>query len=145
MEFERDETILIGQWEITYHSSEIVDAFETSRSKYTADAGNQYVKAEITVTNRGIKSDSFFSASISIGSDSWEETKVYIVDFAKDTYYDCINQNITYFELFGKKQLDPGESMTGELIFQAPEDSIQEEGALYVAISRGRQILICPL
>lgn len=145
MEFERDEAILIGQWEITYHGCEIVDAFETSLSQYTADAGNQYVKAEITITNRGITSDSFLPATISVGSDSWEDMNVYIVDFANETFYDCINQNIMNFGLFGKSTMEPGESMTGELVFEVPEDAIQEMEALYIAASRGRQVIVCPL
>ena len=145
MEFERDETILIGQWEITYHGCEIVDAFESSLSQYAAGAGNQFVKAEITVTNRGITSDSLISSTISIGSGSWEETSVYIVDFANETFYECINQNIMNFGLFGKETLEPGESATGELVFEVPKDAIQEMEALYIAASRGRQIMVCPL
>ncbi len=145
MEFERDEAILIGQWEVTYHGYEVVDAFETSLSNYTADAGNQFVKADITITNRGIISDSFLSTTISIGSDDWEDVQVYIVDFANEAYYDCINRNVTNFGLFGGGQLEPGESKRGELVYQVPDEAVQGMESLYIAVSRGRQILICPL
>lgn len=145
MEFERDEAILIGQWEVTYHGYEVVDAFETSLSNYTADAGNQFVKADITITNRGIISDSFLSTTISIGSDDWEDVQVYIVDFANEAYYDCINRNVTNFGLFGGGQLEPGESKRGELVYQVPDEAVQGMESLYIAVSKGRQILICPL
>lgn len=145
MEFERDEDILIGQWEVTYHGYEVVDAFETSLSNYTADAGNQFVKADITITNRGIISDSFLSTTISIGSDDWEDVQVYIVDFANEAYYDCINRNVTNFGLFGGGQLEPGESKRGELVYQVPDEAVQGMESLYIAVSKGRQILICPL
>ncbi len=140
-EFEKEETVLIGPWEITYHNSEIVDAFETNLSKYTADAGNQFIKAEFTLTNRGNQKDTFITATF----DGWEDVAIYMIDFANETYYDCINQEISNFGLFGKDSMEPGESQTGELVFQVPDGAAQQTDALYLAISKGWQVLICPL
>ncbi len=140
-EFTKEESILIGPWEVTYHGSEIVDAFETKLSSYTADAGCRFVKAQFTLTNRGIQQDTFITSSF----DGWEDVAIYIVDFGNETYYDCINQEISNIGLFGKDSVQPGESQTGELIFQVPEGALGQADALYMAISKGRQVLICPL
>lgn len=140
-EFEKEEAILIGPWEITYHGSEIVDSFETNLSKYTADEGNQFINVEVTLTNRGNQNDTFISASF----DGWEDVALYMIDFANETYYDCINQEISNFGLFGKDSMEPGESQTGELVFQVPDGAVQQMDALYIAISKGRQVLACPL
>ena len=68
-----------------------------------------------------------------------------MIDFGNETYYDCINQEISNFGLFGKDTVQPGESQTGELIFQVPEGALGQADALYMAVSKGRQVLICPL
>ncbi len=139
--YERDETIMLGQWEITYHASEIVDSYNTKLSQYTPDAGNQYIKAEFTITNRGNKKESFLSTGI----EEWEDVFLYIIDTANITYYDCINLSAFDFDLFGKNALEPGESQTGELIYEVPDEALQQMEALYMAVSRGRQVLTCPL
>lgn len=141
IEFERDETILIGQWEITYHSNEIVDAFEHNLSQYTADVGNQFVKAEFTITNRGNKSSRFFPSLF----DEWEDVGVFIFDYANVTHYDCINLGSADIRLFGNSSLEPGESQTGEFVFEVPDEALREKDSLYIAVYKGRQILDCPL
>ena len=139
--FERDETIMIGPWEITYHGSEIVDSYKTKLSQYTPDAGNQFIKAGFTVTNRGNKKDSLLSTGI----DEWNEVFIYIIDYANSTYYDCVNLTTYDFDLFGRNMLEPGESQTGELIYQVPDGALQQMEALFMAVSKGRQIVICPM
>ncbi|MDE7223386.1 MAG: DUF4352 domain-containing protein [Acetatifactor sp.] len=140
-EFERDETFLIGQWEVTYHTSGVTDAYETQLTQYTAGEGNQFITTEFTLTNRGNQKGVFLSSSF----DGWEDVIIYIIDFANNTYYDCINLDITNFGLFGRDTLEPGESLTGELVFEVPEGALQEEDSLYIAVSKGWQLLICPL
>lgn len=140
-EFAREETLLIGPWEVTYHGSETVDAFETKLSSYTPDAGCRFVKAQFTLTNRGNQQDTFITSSF----DAWEDVAIYMIDFGNETYYDCINQEISNFGLFGRDTVQPGESQTGELIFQVPEGALGQADALYMAVSKGRQVLICPL
>lgn len=140
-EFERDETIMVGPWEITYHGSEIADSYKTKLFQYTPDAGNQYVKAKFTVTNRGNKNDSL----ISMGIDNWEEVFIYIIDYANSTYYDCVNLTTYDFDLFGRDTLEPGESQTGELIYQVPDKALQQMDALFMTVSKGWQIVICPM
>lgn len=139
--FERDETIMVGPWEITYHGSEIVDSYKTKLSQYTPDAGNQFIKAEFTVTNRGNKKDSLLSTGI----DEWDEVFIYIIDYANSTYYDCVNLTTYDFDLFGRDTLEPGESQTGELIYQVPDEALQQMDALFMTVSKGWQIVICPM
>lgn len=139
--FARDETIMIGPWEITYHGCEIVDSYKTKLFQYTPDAGNQYVKAKFTVTNRGNKNDSIISMSI----DDWEEVFIYIGDYANNTYYDCVNLTTIDFGFFGRDTLEPGESQTGELIYQVPDKALQQMDALFMTVSKGWQFVLCPM
>ena len=140
-EFKKDETILIGQWEITYHGYEISDMLENKIFEYTAGAGNQLIKAEFTLTNRGNDGDYFFS---SIPSEQ-DNVEIYVIDYKNNTYYESINLDISSFGLFGEGVMEPNDTQTGEIIFEVTDESIKEKDSLFIAVTKGRQMLICPL
>lgn len=139
-EFERNETIIIGQWEITYHANEIADTFGTGR-QYTAAEGNRFIKAEFTITNRGNDSASLFS----VNSGSWEYVNIYLFDYANETVYDCTNQDRFYLGVFGQSSLGPGESQTGDLVFEVKHEALRNIDYLFIAVNKGKQTLLCPL
>lgn len=140
-EFERNETIMIGQWEITYRANEISDSFETNYSRYTAAEGNRFIKAEFTITNRGNEKESLFSISF----DSGKDVNIYLFDYANDTVYECTNQNSAYPWGFGQGSLEPGESQTGDIVFEVRDEALKKKDYLFIVVNKGKQTLLCPL
>lgn len=141
VEFERDESIIIGQWEITYHASEVADSIRDDIFEYTPNEGARLIKAEFTITNRGLKDARFLSSDF----DSREDVGVYLIDRADNVYYECINRDVFGMDLFGGDWMAPGELQTGELIYQVPEETARRTEDLSVAVFRNHQVLICPL
>lgn len=141
--FDRDEAVLLGKWEIVYHSSEIVDTFEDLVSTYVANEGNRFIKAECTITNRGNVADTLFS----IGSDSWNNVNICLIDSESDAYYDNLNQDTMDSRILGKGRLEPGESQMGAVFFEVPDKVAQKKDTLCITLvyPEGRKVLLCPL
>ena len=137
---ERDTPVIFNGWEMTYHSAKIVDEFTSGMYIYTADDGEQFVMASLTITNRGIEKDTFLPMIYYVN----EDPIVQIADSSKANLYDCVDV-ITYSACLNSTSLEPGESKDGELVFQIPDTLAQSGEQLYVAVSLGDQIIYYPL
>lgn len=140
-EFQRDESIIIGQWEIAYHSSEAADSVRSDFFEYTPNEGDRFIKAEFTITNRGLEEACFLSSDFDVR----EDVGVYLVDRKDNLYFECVSRDFFDLDAFGEDWLAPGESQTGELIYQVSEEAASRTGDLSVAVIRGEQMLLCPL
>lgn len=138
-EFAMDEPVIVGNWELTLHSSEIVKTLENGILGSTAGEGCQYVKVRLGVTNVGLRDDTFLplmsqSPNLSIG----------VTDAGMESFYE-------YAELIGMSDylsselLEPGESEEGDLAFEVPETLLQGDSPLYIVVICGYQIAVFPI
>ena len=127
------EPVILGNWEITYHSGQIVKSFDEGLFRYTAKDGYQYVRAEISVKNLGAAEDIFLPLVYRVG----EDPVVQIKDAAGKKSFDCVHA-INDSRCLNSTLLQAGESKQGELIFEVP-DRILGKKPLYVAVSLGNQ------
>ena len=132
--------VIFSNWEITFHSSKVVKEFESSRYVYSANDGKQFVIADMTITNRGLESDTFLPMIYYIGQDPIAQ----VTDSSKQTLYDCVDV-ITYSPCLNGTTLDAGESKDGELVFESPDTLAQSGEQLYLAVSLGSQMVYYPL
>lgn len=132
-----DVPVILSNWEITYHSSKVMNQFESSLYIYTASDGKQFVVADMTVTNRGLESDTFLPMLYYVGQDPI----VQVADSTKTDLYDCVDP-ITYSPSLNNTTLDPGESKDGELIFEIPDSLAQSGEQLYLAVSLGENLMV---
>ena len=137
---EKDQPVIFGGWEITYHSAKIVEEFTSSLYIYTASDGKQFVVADMTITNRGLEKDTFLPMLYYIN----EDPIVQIADSSKENLYDCVNV-LTYSPCLNNTTLDAGESKDGELIFEIPDSLAQSGEQLYLAVSLDDQFVYYPL
>lgn len=131
--FQKDESVMLGDWEIAYHSSNAVKSFHEGMYRYKAKEGCQLVRAEFTITNWGSKQETFLPM---ITHD--RDLIVQITDAERLNYYDYSNAPGDERCLDGMS-LEPGESKDGELIFEVPDEVVQGAGPYYVYLSTGRQ------
>ncbi len=132
-------SIQIGNWEITYHSADIIKDFIIGIYQYTAKDDHQFVRGQFTVTNKGDKADTFLSSfsygqeelSIAV-TDSRNEQSYYAVDVLGDA--SCLSSSL----------LDPGETDKGNLLFEVPDEVI-EEGSLFIVIKLRNQTVYYPV
>ncbi len=138
-EFGMDEPVIVGNWELTLHSSEIVKTIDNGIFGSKAGEGCQYVKARISVANVGLREDTFLpmmsmSPNLSIG----------VTDASLESFYE-------YAELIGmsgylsSELLEPGESEEGDLAFEVPETLLQGDSPLYIVVICGYQIVVFPI
>lgn len=134
------EPVTLGGWEITYHSGKATKTFDDGIYRFTAKDGCQFVRAEFTVTNRRMKEATFLPMFYYPA----EDPIVQVADATRETFYDstdapqikrCLN------EIF----LAPGESREGELFFEVPEEVLQGEEPVYIAVSLGNRHVFYPL
>lgn len=139
-ELAKDEPVIFGNWEITYHSAKIVKEFESGYFIYTAKDGHQFVMADLTVTNRGLQSDTFLPMLYYIN----EDPIVQIADSSRENLYDCVDA-LSYSACLNGNTLDPSESKDGVVLFEIPDELVQSGEALYLAVSLDKQIVYYPL
>lgn len=133
-ELQPGDSVILGSWEITYQSRNIVESFDNGTFQFTAGDGRQFIMADFTITNRGVERETFLPMIYQIG----EDPIVQIADEAKENYYDCVDA-IGYGKCLNGTSLEPGESETGELIFEVPAELVQGDGAIYVVVSLGNK------
>ncbi|MCI8865914.1 MAG: DUF4352 domain-containing protein [Lachnospiraceae bacterium] len=131
-------TGLLGQWEITFDSYEVVKSFNEGVFNYSASDGNQFLRGKFTVTNRGFQKGSFLPSS-NYGT----ENPVYAVamDAASEDSYLCVDA-VTNSNCLNDKTIEPGETKSGEVIFELPDSVAGGAGPLYIAFGMGNQMLL---
>lgn len=134
--FQKDEPVMLGDWEIAYHSSNAVKSFDDGLYHYKAKDGCQLVRAEFTVTNWSSRQETFETFFPMIPD--YRDVLVQITDAEHQNYYVCSNAPGDERCLDGMS-LEPGESKDGELIFEVPDEVVQGEGPYYVQLSMGKQ------
>ena len=107
---------------------------------YSADEGNQCVIADLTVTNRGLDSDTFLSVVYYPNDDP----VLYVTDSGKEERYDCVDV-ILYSTCLNNRTVESSSSKEGALVFQLPDSLAQSGEQLYIAVTMGGQVVYCPL
>ncbi len=133
-ELKGGESVILGNWEITYQSAQIAASFDEGMFRYTAGDGNVFIRAEMTITNRGTKKDTF----LPMVYDSSKDPIVQIFHPQSDSRYDCVDA-VTDSRCLNDTSLEPGESESGEVIFEVPEEVAQGEEPVRLMVSLGRQ------
>lgn len=140
-EFQLEEPVTLGGWEITCHTCEVLDDFVEGDYIYTPDPGNQFGRLKLTVTNAGSEKSTFLPMWYYIGKD----TLVQITDSSFEDYYDCVNV-LDLDTCLVDTSIESGESAEGELIFQLPDEFVEAADTLYLSISLGEQnAVFCPI
>lgn len=144
VEFEREESVILGSWEVTYHSSQVSESFGNSLKTYEAENGCQYVRAAFTITNVGFQRETFQQDLLRGTSD---DISVLIADATFENYYDPVNSLtlFLYHDSLSNTSLDPGETKDGVLVFKVPDNVLEGADGLYIVIIRGYQIIVYPL
>lgn len=114
--------------------------FTTGMYIYTADDGEQFVMAKMTVKNVGLKSDTFLPMIYYVN----EDPIVQVADSSRENLYDCVNV-LMHSACLNNTTLDAGASKDGDLIFEIPEGLANSGETLYLAVSLGNQIVYYPL
>lgn len=133
---EPGQPVQFAGWEITYRSARIVSEFEYGMYVFSADEGKQCVLADLTVTNRGLDSDTFLPVVYYPN----EDPTLYVTDPGKENRYDCVD-----VMLYSPCLNEPGNSKEGELVFQIPDSLAQSGDPLYIAATMGSQVVYYPL
>ena len=141
VEFEREEPVILGSWEVTYHSSQISASFENSLRKYDASDGCQFVRASFTIRNVGLQRESFLGISI---LDSSSSIRVGLVDGTFENYFEPM-ELFAFTGGLNNSSLEPGDTKDGELIFEVPDDVLSSPDGLYIVIMKGYQMAVYPL
>ncbi len=140
-EFKMEEPVTLGGWEITCHSCEIVDSFIDGMYIYEPDAGYQFARLRLTVTNVSDKKNTFLPFMYYIGSD----TLVQITDSSFENFYDTVNI-LNLDTCLADTSLESGESAEGELDIQLPKELVEGTNSLFIVISLGEQnAVFCPI
>jgi len=132
-------TGLLGPWEITMDSVEIVKSFEDGMFSYSASDGCQFVRGHFTVTNRGFNKDSFLAGSYQINDDN----VVYagVTDGSDENYYPSVDAT-TYSPCLNGKSLEAEETKAGEVLFEVPEAMAEGSAPLYLFFNLRNQVLV---
>jgi hypothetical protein len=85
----------------------------------TADEGNKFVALNLTVTNNGSEEDEASSLYYTLAFGGEEN--------AEHSYYGTTAPNITHFD---SSDLAPGDSYTGDFLFEVPADSTPADWTL---------------
>ena len=133
-ELQSGESVILGSWEITYHSFKAVQTFDVGMFYYEAEEGNRFIRAEFSITNRGTEKATFLPMVYSVE----EDPIVQITGAADGELYDCVDA-LSDDRCLNGTTLEPGESEDGELIFEVPAELAEGEGPLYAVVTRGSQ------
>lgn len=143
-DLEQGQPIVIGNWEITCNSSQVVKEFQKGSYLYSGENGFQLVRGNFTITNRGNQKNTFMPTMLSGTRDVRKDTFVQVTDASHETYYDTVY----FINLSGSlngASLEPGETREGELVFQVPEDVVQAGEPLFITVFAGYQEAFYPV
>lgn len=132
-------TGLLGPWEITMDSLEIVESFEDGMFSYSASDGCRFVRGHFTVTNRGFEQDSFLAGSYYMDGDNLVYAGV--TDGSEENYYPSVDAT-TYSACLNGKTLEVGESKEGEVLFEIPDAMADGSAPLYIFFNMRNQALV---
>ena len=132
-------TGLLGPWEITMDSLEIVGSFEDGMFSYSASDGCRFVRGHFTVTNRGFEQDSFLAGSYYMDGDNLVYAGV--TDGSEENYYPSVDAT-TYSACLNGKTLEVGESKEGEVLFEIPDAMADGSAPLYIFFNMRNQALV---
>lgn len=133
-ELQSGESVVLGSWEITYHSAKVMKSFDNSIYRFTAKDGHQFVRAKITITNRGMEKETFLPMIYSLN----EDPVVQITDSKRETFYNCVDV-LSFNSCLNGTSLEPGETEEGEVIFEVPDEMLNGTEPVYMMASLGRQ------
>lgn len=131
-------TGLLGPWEITTTSIEVVKSFEDGLFVYTANDGCQFVRAHLTVTNQGFQSDNFLSGSFHLNSA--DGLYAGVIDESGENVYPAAS-TVTGGSNLNGKTLEPGETKEGTILFEVEENALNGNAPLYLTFYLGNQVL----
>lgn len=131
-------TGLLGPWEITMKSYEVVKSFDDNFYTYSASDGCQIVRGYFTVTNRGFQKDSFLAGDLHLTSDY--AMFACVMDESEENYYPATDA-MTYSECLNGKSLEVGETKEGEVLFEVPDEALSGGSPLYLTFNLGNQML----
>ncbi len=136
----KDESVVVGDWEVVYHGAEIVPSYDKGMYRYDADDSCLLVRCSFTITNRGFGSATFMS------SFSTDPKATYVQLMDRDTEEIYTNMDVlTDSDCLNSKSLEPGESVQGQLVYQIPEAAAENREALALAVTSGIQLVYYPL
>ncbi|MCI9073518.1 MAG: DUF4352 domain-containing protein [Lachnospiraceae bacterium] len=138
-EFGMEEPVVVGNWELTLHSSEIVKTLESGIFASTAEEGCQYVKARLSVTNVGLWDDTFLPMM-----SQYQNLSMGVTDAGMESFYEYA-ELITMSDYLCSELLEPGESEEGNLVFEVPETLLQGDSPLYIVVVCGYQVALFPI
>lgn len=136
-QLEKEEPVILGDWEIIYHAGELKEGFVHGIFSYEPGEGKIFAKGDFTITNKSMKTEGFLPTIYTIG----EDTIVQLVDTSTGEMYDCV-ELLSYGKCLNSSYLDPGETEDGELYFQVPSDI--DTGDLAIAVSLGNRVVYYP-
>ena len=136
-QLEKEESIIMGKWEITYHGGELSGGFVHGMFQYDPEDGNKFAKGNFTITNKSTEEEGFLPMIYTVG----EDTIIELVDVSTGDTYECVDL-LSYGKCLNGTYLEPGESKEGEIFFQVPEDV--DTANLSFAVSLGRQMVYYP-
>lgn len=136
-QLEKEESIILGKWEITYHGGELTGGFTSGMFRYDPDEGNTFAKGSFTITNKSTEEEGFLPMIYRVG----EDTIIELVDTSTGDTYDCVDL-LSYGKCLNGSYLDPGETKEGEIFFQVPADV--DTANLSFAVSLGNQVVYYP-
>ncbi len=136
-QLEKEESIILGKWEITYHGGELTGGFTSGMFRYDPDEGSTFAKGSFTITNKSTEEEGFLPMIYRVG----EDTIIELVDTSTGDTYDCVDL-LSYGKCLNGSYLDPGETKEGEIFFQVPADV--DTANLSFAVSLGNQVVYYP-
>lgn len=143
-DIQKEEPVLMGKWQITYHSAQIKDSVEDSLYAYSPTEGCKFVIGEFTVANAGFYEDTFLPRFIQGVSYTSDTAYVRITDSTKANFYENLDPD-TLTGALNRSPLKPGESKTGQLYFEVPNQVLESGEPLYFMVYRGNQKVYYPL
>lgn len=144
LDMQKEESVLMGKWQITFHSAQIKDSVEDSLYAYAPSEGCKFVIGEFTVANAGFYEDTFLPQFITGATYASDTAYVRITDSTKETFYENLDPG-TMRGALNKTPLAPGESKTGQLYFEVPDEALESGEPLYFMVYRGNQKVYYPL
>lgn len=132
-------TGLLGPWEITMNSFEVVKSFDDGVFSYSASDGCQFIRGQFTVSNRGFKSDIFLARDLHLTSDY--AILAGVMDESGENYYPTVNA-MTYSKCLTGKTVDVEETREGEILFEVPDEALGGSEPMYIAFSLGNQVML---
>lgn len=131
--------VILEDWEVTVNAYELVDSISDNYLLFTPQDAGQYLKAKVTITNKGNESLRLLPM---------------IADTSKDLYFVVQNQQeeliqpvnlLSYREGLFSKTVEPGETISGFIPFEIPDDLIVNDDDLSLVVYLAPQSVCYPL